>query len=246
MTTNRHPVATAVTSACAAVTAVAALACSPAGAAATTTVGEWQLDERAGATVAQDSSGNGYSASIGSAVTRGIAGASGTAFRFAPPSADVSDPQRLVKVPDQAGLDPGTRDLHISLWVRTSYADDYNVMQKGQATTAGGFWKVQLDDGYPSCVLTGVSSSGARVSAGLTWATPVDDGAWHHILCEKLAGSVRLTIDDAAPMVTWKALGRISNTWPLVLGGKWSCAPDNGIDCDYYRGDLDQVVLSMG
>jgi hypothetical protein len=246
MSVSRRLVAVAVaTTVASTVAAVAVTAGWPAtGEATTTTVAEWWLDEPSGATVARDSSGNGHDGTVGTAVVRGVAGHAGTAFRFTPPGSEVSDPQRLVQVPDGAGLDPGDRNLRVSLWVRTSYAGDYNVLQKGQATTAGGFWKVQLDDGHPSCVFLGVTADGSRVSAGLRWGARVDDGAWHHVVCEKLSSYVRLAVDGASPVVAYRAVGHIANSWPLVMGGKSSCAPSKGVDCDYYRGDLDTVVLS--
>ena len=212
----------------------------------TVTVARWKLDEPYGATVAHDASGHHHDGSIGTAVRPGVRGYYDTAFRFTPPSTNVNDPQHLVRVPDAPGLDPGWKIMHISLRIRTGYTGHFNIVQKGQAATPGGFWKVQMDDGYPSCVFLGVTTSGDRVTAAVKYGKRVNNGVWHHIVCDKYRYSIRLRVDGSSPAVTYKRVGHIDNTWALVMGGKVSCHPDTSwVGCDYYRGDLDSVILSM-
>jgi Laminin G domain len=230
-------------------TALVGTVATPAPADATsnlTVVGRWMLDESYGVPVAHDATGHHFDGSIGSMVRPGVAGYYATAFRFTPPSGEVKDPERIVVVPDAPSLNPGWKVMRISLRVRTSYSGEFNIVQKGQAATPGGFWKVQMDDGYPSCVFKGVKSDGTTSTIGLKYGKPLNDGAWHRIVCEKHTTYVNLRVDGGTPLVTYKRAGHIANTWNLVMGGKVSCNPSySWVGCDYYHGDLDSVVLSM-
>src|SRR4051794_33786086 len=114
--------------------------------AATGDIALWEMNE-SGGNVVLDSSGHGLNLTRGTAVTVGLKEGTTTYHRF-PWIADNGTPstsQRLHTISDRDVLDPGSATFSVSLRFRTSTAAR-NIVQKGQSTTAGGFWKVELGD----------------------------------------------------------------------------------------------------
>src|SRR5687767_10050226 len=103
-------------------------------AAANRPVAVWEMNEASGARVMIDSSGNGLDGSIGTEVVTGAVVGGATAYRFArlAPNTPPPHPQHLVTVPDNANLDPGTRDYAVTIRIRTT-ARFGNIIQKGQS-----------------------------------------------------------------------------------------------------------------
>lgn len=100
----------------------------PAGAAATQTLALWNLNERAGSTVLQDSSGHGISGTIGSHV---VSNGSYENFPYVPGGdGGLVDPQHLDLV-NSSLLNPGTRDYSVTFRLKFTLALG-NPMQKGQ------------------------------------------------------------------------------------------------------------------
>lgn len=194
----------------------------------------WRLDEGAGARAAHDSSGRGLNGSVGSRVAAG-----GGIYRFSGQYYGSFDRERLVTVTDNGALDPGSRSWAVTVRVRTS-APSSNVVQKGQAKTSGGYYKIEIHDGVAGCLFR--DSAGA--SAGIRGATRVDDGAWHTIRCVRRTDSVSIQIDGSAPRTHEKHIGSVSNAWPLSIGGKYKCEPPD-VTCDYLAGDIDDVKIEV-
>src|SRR4051812_23696713 len=86
-------------------------------------VANWQLNEAAGAHTMVDSGGRGLNGSIGGEVETGIHGGGATGYRFTrlPPDTPPPHPGHLVTVPDNAALDPGTRDFAVTIRLRTTH-----------------------------------------------------------------------------------------------------------------------------
>src|SRR5207342_3477455 len=102
---------------------MAALALSsPATAAATTTVGLWNMNEKAGSKVLVDSSGNGFNGTVGTSVVAGatFSGATGHRFPYTKPNTPPANPQHIDQVPDNATLRPGTSDYAVTVRYRTT------------------------------------------------------------------------------------------------------------------------------
>jgi hypothetical protein len=74
---------------------------------------------------------------------------------------------------------------------------------------------------------------------------PLNDGQWHTIRCERVAGSVAMWIDGVFHTRKNGATGSISNTWPLSIGGKINCDQIK-VTCDYYAGLIARVQLDAG
>ena len=191
----------------------------------------WHMDETSGS-VMRDSSGHGYDGTL-SNVRTGVAGFNGSkAYGFNGTSSKVI-------VPDAAGLNPGTKDLVVSVHVAFSAvpADDYDVIRKGLQTTAGGDWKIEIvrvnGAAIARCYLRGSSGSWQK-----TTGPNLADGAWHTITCERHATNVQMSVDGSV----WKkttTIGSISNTAPLSIGAKASGG-------DWMKGTIDEVSVTIG
>lgn len=230
---SRHWIAT-LTASLVTVTAGAA----PARAAGWDTVAHWAMDEPAGAHVMYDSSGNGYDGTIGGEVVtaRRAGGSRGYGFARLEPDTPPAHPRHLVVVPDYPALDPGARDYAFSVRLRTAYHFG-NVIQKGQATVAGGSFKMQIPSGKVQCWFRG--------SAGQVLVTaprPVNDNAWHTVTCMRYRGGVSVAVDGVTVASKAGATGTIANSWPLSIGGKTTCDQVQ-VGCDYFAGDLDWIKI---
>jgi concanavalin A-like lectin/glucanase superfamily protein len=201
-------------------------------------VAYWSMNEPVGSRYMYDSSGNGLHGSIGSEVVtaRPLGDALGYGFGRLEPDTPPARPQHLVAVPDYPALDPGDRDYSVSLRIRTPYQFG-NVIQKGQATVAGGSFKIQIPGGKVQCWFRG--SAGQVLVTG---PRPVNDRAWHTITCTRFQAGVALDIDGVRVAAKLGATGTISNAWPLSIGGKTNCDQVQ-VGCDYFAGDLDWVRI---
>ncbi len=210
----------------------------PAVGAASKTLAYWQMNEKAGAKVMLDSSGNGLNGTIGSLVKTGVkyAGATGYSWSYTPPNTPPAQPQRLVRV-ESSKLNPGKRDYAVTIRYRTTRSFG-NILQKGQNTVAGGYFKIELPNGLPTCLFKDGTGRQRAIKSTLS----VKDGAWHTIRCERTQAGVTLTIDNSYKRSIKGPTGSISNSWPLTIGGKPSCNQVK-VTCDYFVGDIDWVRI---
>jgi laminin G domain protein len=219
-------------------TGLVAASASAAGAFSGRTVAVWQLNEGAGARTMIDSSGNGRHGAVGREVGTGTRVSGATGYRFArlDPDTPPAHPGHLITVPDDPDLDPGTRDYAVTLRLRTTYQFG-NIVQKGQATVAGGNFKMQIPNGIVQCLFRGASGQ-------VIVSTPrrYNDGRWHTVRCERTSSAVTLAVDGSTVARRSGQTGRIANSWPLSIGGKTNCDQID-VGCDYYAGDLDWVQI---
>jgi hypothetical protein len=250
-------------SAAVAVTALLAIsACAPSGGTALgggltgRLTSRWPMDERAGATVMADVSGSGLDGTIGA----GVAVGDGT-YRFPGWSGNVDAAGRLtgqvsttggaVSVPDPwRALEPGRGPFAVSVRLRSALtsqgrlpsapAASFNVVQKGRADQAGGFWKLELSaDGSSTGRLRWVISDGAR-SAVATSAVRVDDGQWHTVVAERRGDHAVLTVDGASVVVLAGGVGDVAPGGVLVTVGK---KPGSTDPRDAFAGWLDDLAI---
>jgi hypothetical protein len=219
-------------------------ATSTASAAGLSTITDWELNESAGAAVMHDSSANGINGSIGSDVVTGVTynGASGYRFPYVEPSQlSGPEPQRLVQV-DGGQLNPGTRDFAVTIRYRTGYQGQ-NLLQKGQAATSGGDFKLDSADGgggVLDCMFRGPQG---RLK--VTSVKSLDDGQWHTVRCERTSSAVTMMVDGTVTDRQSGWTGNISNSVPLTIGGKLDCNATT-VDCDYFAGDINYVSVQAG
>ena len=198
----------------------------------------WNMNEGTGARFMYDNSGHGLNGSIGREVQTGLAGGGVVGYRFErlQPDTPPPHPAHIITVPDSSLLDPGNRDYSVTIRLRTKYHFG-NIVQKGQATVAGGNWKFQIPNGVVQCLFRG-SAGSIIVSAHHR----INDGAWHTVRCDRTANRVSMVVDGVGEAYRNGATGTISNTWPVTIGGKPNCDQVN-VGCDYYAGDLDKVEI---
>ena len=215
----------------------------PAQAATMTTIAEWQMNEPAGARTMVDSSGNGFDGLIGSAVGTGSTydGATGYRWLFASPTLPPAKPERVIEVPHDDRLNPGTGDYAVTIRYRTIQPFG-NIIQKGQGGSDGGYWKIENPKGILTCVFRGVDGSGDWMRKEVNSGTPLNDGRWHTARCERTATGLTLTIDGRVVDSTSGKTGTISNNRPISIGGKVNC-DQTSISCDYFTGDVDYVQV---
>jgi hypothetical protein len=202
-------------------------------------VGVWELDESGGAEVLVDSGPHALHGTIGSSVQRGVvvAGATAHAFSTVDPDRSPVDPGRLDVVAHDARLNPGPGDFAVTVRLLTT-APQGNVVQKGQASSAGGYFKVDMDDGRVACLFTGdVGTLHVRSSAR------IDTGRWTEVRCHRSATALSLYVDGVLAHRRTGVAGSVANTWPLTIAGKSSCN-QRTVGCDYYSGAIDRVTLT--
>jgi Concanavalin A-like lectin/glucanases superfamily len=213
----------------------------PANAASYPLATSLQMNEGPGATIAVDSSGNGFSGTVGSHVQTGVAltgGGTGYRFPYLRPNTPPADPEHLVTIPHNNRLNPGTGNFAVEFRMRTTHSFG-NVIQKGQAGSKGGYWKFQQPSGKISCLFRG-SAGSSTASAGST--VRVNDGNWHTVRCERTSSMVTMIIDGVVTGRNRNATGTIANTRPVTIAGKGNCDQVE-ITCDYFSGDLDYVRI---
>jgi hypothetical protein len=199
----------------------------------------WEMDEQSGDRTMMDSSGRGLHGRIGDEVRvdNHVEDAVGYRFDRLQPDTPPTHPGHLVTVRDTDVLDPGTRDYTVSLRLRTT-GKFGNIIQKGQATTSGGNFKMQIPSGVVECTFRG-SSGSLMVSSG---QRRLNDGRWHTVRCSRTGDGLTLSVDDSTVARRSGWTGRIANSWPVSIGGKTSCDQID-VGCDYYAGDLDWVQI---
>ncbi len=218
----------------------------PVDAAATNTLASWQMNEPSGARVMIDSGGKGINGNIGSAVRTGTTQNGVTYYHWdhTRPNTPPAQPQRLVTVGDSR-LNPGTGDYAITVRFRTTHSYG-NMIQKGQSGNRGGYFKWQIPNGKLSCMFRGVGTNGQTLQKSVhSGTTPLNDGQWHTVRCERTSDRVTLTIDGTLTRRGLGPTGSISNNVPLSIAGKTACDQIE-VTCDYFAGDIDYVKIETG
>jgi hypothetical protein len=137
-------------------------------------------------------------------------------------------------------LNPGTLPYAVTMTLSFKPgANGSNVMQKGQSSSPGGYFKLEIDRGAVSCLYRGTTGSGA-VGTGV-----INDGAFHTIRCARSATAVTMTVDGRQTASRAVQTGSISNAAALVIGGKASCN-QTSVQCDYFPGTIDAVQIDAG
>lgn len=225
---------------------VLALLVTPVGqvSAAPSVVADWEMNEPAGAATMVDSSGNGHDGVIGpDAAAEGLT-SDGSQYHWSlrcPTCLPVA-PDRVITVPDSPSLDIPDPTVPYTTEFRFKTNKGYgNIMQKGQATTAGGQIKIENPKGFTSCVFLGANGNYVSVRG----TTPLNDGLWHTVTCLHTATYVAQTVDGVEVGRKNRRTGPIDNAKPFTIGGKPKCDQVK-VTCDYYSGYVDYVKVSRG
>lgn len=181
-------------------------------------------------------------------------GGAGAISRVSRPSGGGTSP--AIKFPDSGGgtailqaahaahLNPGTADLTITALVKltaTETSPGANIVQKGTFNTAGGQWKLQIDNGVPSCRIAGVRG-GVAVSAIVSWGTSIAGSGWKFVECKRRGAVLSINVASGTPVSSPDdATMDIANTAKVSIGAKGT-----GSNNDQFHGSLDNIVFSVG
>ena len=146
----------------------------------------------------------------------------------------------MIETADRKAWDPRRRDFSYGSWVKVTREQRNvlsNVMQKGYYRQRGGQWKLQLDRGVPSCVVSGTAG---RVL--VRSESSVADGRWHRLVCRRVDNLLVLRVDGEVAASGTGATGSVANTAGVRIGAK-KLGPGR---VDQFRGRLDVTFLSMG
>ena len=223
--------------------AVAAAASVAPAHAAGEVVARWTMNEPAGSSVMLDASGNSRHGTVGPDVVTGVSDRGATAYRwlYSSPTAEYQ-PGRIVNVPHDPALDPGSGDYSVTMRYRTNVSFG-NILQKGQGGASGGYWKIENPGGVLTCVFRGVdASSGGWNRKEVVSSRPLNDGQYHTITCERVGTTLRLIVDGVVDDTAGGSTGSISNDRPLSIGGKTNC-DNQSISCDYFSGWIDEISI---
>jgi len=209
--------------------------------AAAATLANWQMNEGPNASVMVDSSGH-VNGTIGSAVVTGFTfnGATGYHWPFTSPTAPPAKPERIVQA-NSSTLNPGSGNYTVEIRYRTTKHFG-NIVQKGQAGSSGGYFKLENPNGQLTCVFRGTNSSGnflrKQVVSGV-----LSDGQWHVVRCSRTSTGLTLNVDGKVVATAKGSTGNISNNRPISIAGKLNCDQIH-TTCDYFTGDIDYITIS--
>jgi Concanavalin A-like lectin/glucanases superfamily len=195
--------------------------------------GLWNFDETSGS-VAADSSGNDNDGNIRGGVVKGVPGYTGTAFGF---GANGS----WVQVPNDASLNPGTRDFSFSARVKLDSLpqnddDTFDVFRKGVAGTKGGEFKIEISDGGK---VRCIAKDGNRVRGAIAGTSQMHlrTGQWYLVGCEHTASKWSVVVNDTKRSKTVN-FGSISNSLAVSIGSNYG-------EEDFVDGTIDEVRFNV-
>ncbi len=145
----------------------------------------------------------------------------------------------LIEAADRPALDPKRHSFRFGAAVRMTPrqgAHHMNIVQKGYYNQQGGQYKLQVDLGRPSCVISG---SGGRVIA--TSNRNLANSRWHNLNCERRGPEVILRVDGVVRGRMSGTIGLVSNASALRVGAKKVHKGGN----DQYHGRLDNVFVRI-
>ncbi len=207
----------------------------------------YEMNEPQGSLVMTDSSGNGVHGVIQSSpeITTGWVnydGAIGYHWTRRAPNQPPAVPARIIQVADHPNLEPGPAVGTFTVEMRFRTKENFgNIVQKGQAKSRGGQWKIQNPQGRPSCLFK--DGSGQQVATRVK--TPINDNLWHVLTCVKTPTRVTVLVDGVQVNFKNGTTGTIDNAIPMTVGGKINCNQTT-ITCDYFSGDIDWIRIYKG
>ena len=184
----------------------------------------YEFEENGGGT-AVDSTANNNDGSWTNAPSWSSDSAVGTySMDFA---SDIGGSQTFVSVPDDASIDIDG-DFAFSFWYNSSTAPSSSENILSQYSIGDGFFIYHTSSGNLQFLVDGSSTiSNVGATGGF-----ITDGAWHHVVAQRSGNDFELYVDGALAGSGTTAVGTVTSTEPLRIGGGPS---------DDYEGLLDDV-----
>lgn len=142
-------------------------------------------------------------------------------------------------IASDARLNPGSANWAVTVRYRTSKPWG-NLIQKGQNTVPGGYFKIELAEGRVTCLF----KDGNAVQRAVRSVNAINDNQYHVIRCERLSNGINLYIDGKLSVHTRNTVGNIANNWDMTISGKGSCNQVK-VSCDYFVGEIDYVQIDQ-
>ena len=139
-----------------------------------------------------------------------------------------------ITVPASTSLVPGTRDITLSLYFKSSFHAgngdfDWDMVKKGG-------YKIEIylqkKKEQARCAFTG-SKGKIDFQDGPT----VTDGQWHHIVCKKTSAGITLTVDGITYPMRTGDVGSVKAGNELTIG--WD-------QTDFFHGTMDDLQIDFG
>jgi hypothetical protein len=201
-------------------------------------VARWNFDEAAGATTAADATGNGHTATLDQRYRAVRFGTYDAAVR----SKVVWMSYGLLRTPSTDELVAGDRPIEVTVQVRTTWTQGFsNIFQKGTSSTDKGFWKIEMSHGNARCRF-----DGSRGSVGVEAGPKINDGRWHTVTCKKTGSAVELIVDGQSALEERVAVGSITNTEDVAIGGKYMKNGRVPSASDMLHGYLNWASVTIG
>lgn len=211
----------------------------PTGAAAATgtVVALWNFDDPAGSAAAHDDGGYGHDAAIDARYNN---------VQFGLSDSEVGTyahmDMGLLRAGSTPDLVPGSRDITATVQIRTTYSAGFsNFMQKGNFNNGSGFWKIEMSRGHARCRFTGDVAT-----IGFETPPVINDGRWHTITCHKTATYVEQLLDGVQTKRRNVAVGAITNTDDVAIGGKYGKGGAAVDPHDMLHGDIALAQYNLG
>jgi len=194
-------------------------------AASAATVGHWALDETTGNTVVDSSGFNNDGTSQD--MTLDQDGVTGRAYLYNGTSSRIT-------VPASNSLIPGTKDVTISFWFKSSFHAgsgdfDWDMVKKGG-------YKIEIykqkKKEQARCAFTG-----SKTKIDFQDGPTITDGLWHHVVCKKTTAGITLTVDGITYPMRPGDVGTVKKGGTLTIG--WD-------QTDFFHGTMDDLQIDFG
>ncbi|MDX6368209.1 MAG: hypothetical protein QOK30_3285 [Nocardioidaceae bacterium] len=205
-------------------------------AAASTVVLHYSGTEKAGTTVANDTSGHDNDGTLHGVKT------TGSAYQFNPTTS-------YIRVAASTSIDPGRLNysytVSINIPTSTVFTHDFSLVRRGSSKFAGPYYKMEMVFNRTThnmrleCAFRDSTRAHESVS---TSGNTLNDGVWHTLTCTKTRRTVSLTKDGvvhAKPAV----LGNLSSTQPLFFGAE-HVGPT--IFWEHFPGRMRKITITKG
>ncbi len=156
------------------------------------------------------------------------------------PTQPPAHPGRIVQA-SSSSLNPNSGNYTVTIRYRTTKHFG-NIVQKGQAGSSGGYFKLENPNGQLTCVFRGTNSSGSFLRKQVVSGV-LSDGQWHTVRCARTANALTLTVDGSVVATAHGSSGNITNNRPISIAGKINCDQVH-TTCDYFTGDIDYITIS--
>jgi hypothetical protein len=168
---------------------------------------------------------------------RRVEGVRGRGAKF--PAACGTCGKAIIEAGDRNSFDPRRRGFTYGAVLKMTPSEgnsDSNIVQKGYFSQAGGQYKLQTDQGRPSCVVNG--RAGRLIARS---NVDVSNRRWHRVTCQRTRTAVILRIDGAVRGRARGVTGHLANEAPIRVGGRKVA----GVETDQYHGRLDNVFVRI-